>query len=147
MSSESQQQLSELTTEIIASYVSNHKVAPDQISTLITDVHMALARAPQMAAQPAAPDQEPAVPVKKSVKKDHIVCLECGKPFKSLKRHLGGEHEMTPDEYRAKWNLPRDYPMVAAAYSEARSALAKSMGLGRKSAAAGKKATRKRGRG
>ena len=146
MTSQPQQQLSELTAEIIASYVSHHQIAPDRISSLITDVHMALARAPQATAQPATEEREPAVPVKKSVKKDHIVCLECGRPFKSLKRHLGGEHEMAPDEYRAKWSLPRDYPMVAPAYSESRSALAKSMGLGKKSAAAGKKATRKRGR-
>ena len=88
----------------------------------------------------------PAVPIKKSVKQDQIVCLECGKPFKSLKRHLNGEHDMTPDEYRAKWGLQRDYPMVAPNYAEARSKLAKAMGLGRKTAAAGNKAPKKRSR-
>ena len=130
MSSQPQQQISELTADIIASYVSNHQVNPDQIATLIADVHKALARAPQAASQPTAEEQEPAVPVKRSVRKDHIVCLECGKTFKSLKRHLMTSYGMTPDEYRAKWNLPSDYPMVAPNYAAARSELAKKMGLG-----------------
>lgn len=124
--------LSELTADIVSAYVSNNSVRADELASLIGDVHAALQRAPNGPAEPEPEPQEPAVPVRKSVTPDHLVCLEDGKKFKSLKRHLQGEHGMTPSEYRAKWGLKGDYPMVAPNYSEARSSLAKTMGLGRK---------------
>ena len=123
---------SELTAEIVAAYVSNNNVRPEELASLIGDVHAALKRTPNGQAQAAPEPQEPAVPVRSSIRPDFIVCLEDGKKFKSLKRHLQGEHGMTPAEYRAKWGLKSDYPMVAPNYSEARSTLARSMGLGRK---------------
>jgi predicted transcriptional regulator len=95
-------------------------------------VHAALGRVGGASEQPAVEKQKPAVNPKKSIHDDYIICLEDGKKFKSLKRHLMTHHGMTPDEYRAKWNLPSDYPMVAPAYAAARSALATKMGLGRK---------------
>jgi predicted transcriptional regulator len=106
------------------------------VATLISDVHTALQKASEGPVEPAAPPQEPAVPVRASIKPDYIVCLEDGKKFKSLKRHLRGEHGMTPAEYRDKWGLRSDYPMVAPNYSAARSSLARTMGLGRKASAA-----------
>jgi len=135
MDDELVQNLSELTADIVSAYVSNNNVRPEDLPALISEVHSALAKAPGGAAEPAAQPQEPAVSVRSSVKPDYIICLEDGKKFKSLKRHLRNEHNMTPDEYRTKWGLKKDYPMVAPAYSEARSNLAKTMGLGRKSAA------------
>src|SRR4029079_14777080 len=104
-------------------------------SQLIENVHLALVRAPAAAAEPEKPDLVPAVPIKKSVPPDYIISLEDGKKFKSLKRHLKGSYNLTPEEYRAKWGLPRDYPMVAPNYAQARSELAKKIGLGRKSGA------------
>jgi predicted transcriptional regulator len=136
--------LSELTADIVSAYVEKHKVAPEEIPNLIINVHKALARAPLRATQPATEAPEPAVPIKQSVRKDYIVCLECGKQFKALKRHLRNEHDMTAEEYRAKWGLPRDYPTVASNYAEVRSNLAKAMGLGKKAAA--RKSASKRSR-
>ena len=127
--------LVQLTADIVSAYVSNNKVGSAELGKLIEDVHAALQRAPN---GPAAPEPEPlvpAVPIRKSVTPDYIVSLEDGRKFKSLKRHLAGTYGMTPDEYRSKWGLPRDYPMVAPNYAKARSELAKSMGLGRKAAA------------
>jgi predicted transcriptional regulator len=127
-----QDHLIEMTAEIVAAYVSNHNVASGDVSSLINGVHAALHRtaigAPTYQAQPLAP----AVPIRKSVTPDYIVCLEDGKKFKSLKRHLRTHYDLTPDEYREKWRLPSDYPMVAPNYAKARSALAKEMGLGQK---------------
>ena len=131
------QNLSELTADIVSAYVSNNNVRPEDLPALISEVHSALAKAPGGGAEAAPQPQEPAVSVRSSVKPDYIICLEDGKKFKSLKRHLSNEHNMGPDEYRAKWGLKKDYPMVAPAYSEARSNLAKTMGLGRKSGGAG----------
>ena len=131
------QQLSETTAAIVAAYVSHHSLRPDDLSKLIGDIHLALKRAPEAASQLNPPPQKPAVPIKKSVTADYVVCLEDGKKFKSLKRHLSGMHATTPADYRAKWGLPRDYPMTAPNYSKARSSLAKSLGLGRKAPAAG----------
>ena len=128
-------QFSELAAEIVAAYVSNNTVRPEELGTLIGDVHTALKRAPNGPAEPAPEPQEPAVSIRKSVTPDYIVCLEDGKKFKSLKRHLQSEHGMSPAEYRAKWGLKKDYPMVAPNYSEARSGLARAVGLGRKPAA------------
>ena len=127
--------LSELTTQIVAAYVSKNVVPALELPTVIASVYNALARVSpvdtQLPAEPATP-LIPAVSIKKSVTPDHIICLEDGKKFKSLKRHLSASYNLTPDEYRAKWGLPRDYPMVAASYAAVRSGLAKDMGLGRK---------------
>jgi predicted transcriptional regulator len=130
----SQDHLIELTAEIVAAYVSTNNVAADHLTTLIGDVHKALHRTAAGAAEPAAEPLKPAVPVKKSVTADYIICLDDGKKFKSLKRHLRTHYDLTPEEYRQKWGLPADYPMVAPSYAKARSTLAKKMGLGRKRA-------------
>lgn len=120
-----------LTSDIVAAHVSNNDVAPGEVKTLIEDVYNALAGIGGET-EKEEPRPEPAVPVRSSVKKDHIVCLEDGKKFKMLKRHLMSEYGMTPEEYRARWDLPSDYPMVAPAYSERRRNLAIEIGLGRK---------------
>lgn len=122
-------ELIEMTADIVSAYVGNNMVAAGDIPAVIQSVYGALSTASSGTAAPSA--QEPAVPVKKSVGQDYIICLEDGKKFKSLKRHLSSKYDMSPDEYRAKWGLPKDYPMVAPAYAKARSALAKKMGLGR----------------
>jgi len=129
-----QEQIVQLTAEIVSAYVSNNNVRREDLAALIGDVHAALARVPGGTPEPEQEPQEPAVPVRRSVTPDNIVCLEDGKKFKSLKRHLRTDHNMTPDEYRAKWGLKADYPMVAPNYAQARSDLARSMGLGRKRA-------------
>jgi predicted transcriptional regulator len=138
--------LVQLTADIVSAYVSNNSVDSGALSKLIEDVHLALVRAPAAAAEPEQKPLVPAVPVRKSVTPDYIVSLEDGRKFKSLKRHLQGTYGMTPDEYRAKWGLPRDYPMVAPNYAKARSDLAKRMGLGRKAAAPAKKGAKARKR-
>jgi predicted transcriptional regulator len=127
-----QDDMVQLTADIVSAYVANNKIATNELSKLIEEVHLALVRAPAAASQPEQKPLMPAVPVRKSVTPDYIVSLEDGRKFKSLKRHLQGTYGMTPDEYRAKWSLPRDYPMVAPNYAKARSDLAKRMGLGRK---------------
>ena len=120
----------ELTTEIVSAYVSNHSVASGDLANLIRDVHTALQKSATGGGEPEPAPLEPAVSVKKSVTADGIVCLEDGKKFKSLKRHLRTDHNLSPEEYRARWGLPRDYPMVAPNYAASRSELAKKMGLG-----------------
>ena len=137
MDAEHANDLAELTAEIVAAYVSNNSVSREDLPTLIADIHSALVKLPKAGAEPEPEPQEPAVPIRTSVKPDSIVCLEDGKKFKSLRRHLRTDHDLTPEEYRAKWGLKTDYPMVAPNYAKARSELAKSMGLGRKSADAG----------
>ncbi len=137
------EEIVQLTADIVSAYVSNNSVDASALSKLIEDVHTALVRAPAAAVEPEQKPLVPAVPIRKSVMPDYIVSLEDGRKFKSLKRHLQGTYGMTPDEYRAKWGLPRDYPMVAPNYAKARSELAKRMGLGRKAAPA-KKRGRKR---
>ncbi len=132
MDSADSEDLVQLTAEIVSAYVSNNKIASDGLARLIEEVHAALQRGPGAPASPEPEAREPAVSVRRSVTPYYIVCLEDGKKFKSLKRHLQGEHGLSPKEYRSKWNLPRDYPMVAPSYARARSDLAKSMGLGRK---------------
>lgn len=120
-----------LTSDIVAAHVSNNNVNVDEVPVLIQSIYGALASlGDNAAAVGAAP--EPAVSVRSSVKRDHIVCLEDGKKMKMLKRHLMTDHGMTPDEYRARWSLPSDYPMVAPDYAEKRRELAKKIGLGRK---------------
>jgi predicted transcriptional regulator len=120
----------ELAADIVSAYVSNNSVAAADLPALIGDVHAALVRLGSGTAPAAADILKPAVPPKKSVTNDYIICLEDGKKFKSLKRHLRTQYNMTPDEYREKWGLPPDYPMVAPNYANARSELAKQMGLG-----------------
>jgi predicted transcriptional regulator len=115
---------------IAASYFSHNAVAPESIPDILTDIAATLAHIESGAHVAAAEPLVPAVPVKKSVTPDFIVCLEDGKKFKSLKRHLRTHYNLTPEEYRTKWGLAHDYPMVAPAYAATRSALAKTMGLG-----------------
>ncbi len=137
----------DFTADIVAAYVSNNSVAAADLPALIESVHRALGQLGAPVAPPVE-EQKPAVPVKKSVTPEYIICLEDGKKFKSLKRHLRTSYGMTPDVYREKWGLPKDYPMVAPAYAAARSELAKNMGLGqsRKKAPAApvKKPTRRK---
>lgn len=120
-----------LTSDIVAAHVSNNSVSADEVSGLITSVYSALAGLGGDAT-PDEPAPEPAVSVRSSVKKDHIVCLDCGKKMKMLRRHLSSEHGMSPQEYREKWGLGADYPMVAPDYAETRRDLAVKIGLGRK---------------
>ena len=128
-----------LAAEIVASYVAHNSVPASELAHLIHNVHSALTSLGQPVVEEVK-HQEPAVSVKKSITPDYIYCLEDGKKFKSLKRHLRTKFEMSPDQYRAKWGLPSDYPMVAPSYAAARSILAHSIGLGQKSKAnAGRK--------
>lgn len=140
--SESNGNMVELSADIVSAYVANNVVMKTDLPALIADVFAALTKLGREPEAPPAAPLVPAVPIRKSVTPEAIICLEDGKSFKSLKRHLRSSFDMTPDQYRAKWGLPSDYPMVAPAYAEARSALAKSMGLGRKAAAAPAKAKR-----
>ncbi|MEH6678173.1 MucR family transcriptional regulator [Phenylobacterium sp.] len=121
--------LAGMTADIVTAYVSNNAVAPDDLAGLITGVHAALIGVTS-GAEPEKEPQEPAVPIRKSVTPDYIISLEDGSRYKSLKRHLSAKYGMTPEEYRAKWGLPHDYPMVAPNYAKARSDLARQMGLG-----------------
>jgi predicted transcriptional regulator len=120
-----------LTAEIVSAYVSNNAVPSADIPSLINQVHSALLRVSSGQGEPMSEPLKPAVPVKRSINPDFIVCLEDGKKFKSLKRHLRTQYSMTPEQYRDKWGLPADYPMVAPNYAVTRSKLAKEMGLGR----------------
>ena len=120
----------ELTAEIVSAYVSNNTVPASEISSLISQVHSALQRVSNGSVEVAAEAAKPAIAVKKSITPDYLICLEDGMKFKSLKRHLRTQYNMTPEHYREKWGLPADYPMVAPNYAEARSLLAKQMGLG-----------------
>jgi len=122
--------LMRLTAQITASYVAKNPVAPSDLPSLVQNVHHALAFLGERARQDEEPPQKPAVPIKRSVQADYIVCLEDGRKLQMLKRHLRTQYNMTPEEYRAKWNLPHDYPMVAPNYSQKRSNFAKSIGLG-----------------
>ena len=128
-------ELVDLAAEIVAAYVGNNAVPSNELPALIKDVYSALAEAVNNGTAAEQPEEElkPAVPVRRSVTDDYIICLECGGKFKSLRRHLKSRHDLTPEEYRARWNLPADYPMVARNYREARSQLAREMGLGRRS--------------
>ncbi|WP_263588970.1 MucR family transcriptional regulator [Sphingopyxis sp. GC21] len=120
-----------LTADIVAAHLTNNSVAVADVPVLIGNVHAALSALGQPA-EAVQPKPEPAVSIRASVKPEYIVCLEDGKKLKMLKRHLMTHYQMSPDQYRAKWGLPSDYPMVAPAYAEKRRALAKSIGLGRK---------------
>lgn len=129
---DSKAELVELTAEIVSAYVGNNPVSSTDLPGVINEVHKALSSAVTEAEKPETPELKPAVSVRRSVTPDYIICLEDGKKFKSLKRHLRTHYNLSPDEYREKWGLPRDYPMVAPNYAEARSQLAKKMGLGQK---------------
>jgi predicted transcriptional regulator len=130
----SSSELIELTADIVSAYVSNNSVIRADLPDLIDQTSTALSKVASKASQPLIAELNPAVPIKKSVTPDYIICLEDGKRFKSLKRHLRNSFDLTPDEYREKWGLAYDYPMVAPNYAAARSALAKKLGLGRKRA-------------
>jgi len=119
-----------LTADIVSAYVSNNSVSAGELPALISQVHSALTRVSSGHSEVSSEPLKPAVSVKKSITPDYIVCLEDGKKFKSLKRHLRTQYSMTPEQYREKWDLPPDYPMVAPNYAAARSQLAKQMGLG-----------------
>ena len=125
-----QPQLVDLTAKIVSAYVSNNVVVAGDLPQLIDETYTALLRASGRSAPQDREELKPKVSVKKSVNPDFIICLEDGKKFKSLKRHLRTHYNLTPEEYREKWGLPHDYPMVAPNYAKARSALAKKMGLG-----------------
>jgi predicted transcriptional regulator len=120
----------ELAADIVSAYVSNNSVAAADLPQLISDIHGALSRINGSVVEAPSEAPKPAVPLRKSITPDYIICLEDGKKFKSLKRHLRTQYDLTPEEYREKWGLAADYPMVAPNYAEARSALAKKMGLG-----------------
>ena len=136
-----------LTAKIVSAHVSKNQVGTDSLPSLIQSVYRSLSTAGTV--EPAAAPQTPAVPIKKSVFPDFIVCLEDGKKLKMLKRHLQTSYGLTPDAYRTKWGLPADYPMVAPSYAATRSTLAKKIGLGRKPAAGpvAAKPPARRGRG
>jgi predicted transcriptional regulator len=121
-------ELTSFTAAIVAAYVEHNAISGDKLPDFIGSVYAALSKASLQVIEPPKVELTPAVPVKKSVTHDHIICLEDGKRFKSLKRHLQSHYGLSPEEYRQKWGLPRDYPMVAPAYAAARSSLAKSMG-------------------
>jgi predicted transcriptional regulator len=127
---EDKSEIIEMTADIVAAYVGANSVPAADLPSLIQSVHRALTGVAVGADVAEAAPREPAVPVKKSITPEHLVCLEDGRKFKSLKRHLRTKYNMSPEDYRAKWGLPKDYPMVAPNYAKARSELAKQMGLG-----------------
>ena len=120
----------ELTASIVSAYVSNNSVPSAELPALIGQVHSALTRVSSGEAEALGEGLKPAIPIKKSITSEYIICLEDGKKFKSLKRHLRTQYNLTPEQYREKWGLGSDYPMVAPNYAAARSRLAKQMGLG-----------------
>jgi predicted transcriptional regulator len=120
----------EMTAEIVAAYVENNSISTGDLPALIQSVHRALTLVEAGSEAVAPAPKEPAVPARRSITPDHLVCLEDGRRFKSLKRHLRTKYNLSPEDYRTKWGLPKDYPMVAPNYAKARSDLAKQMGLG-----------------
>lgn len=132
ISSDANETLITLTSDIIAAHVSNNSVSGEELTSLITNVYAALASLGQAAPAPAAAPLKPAVSIRASIKPDHITCLDCGMELKMLKRHLSTHHGMGPDDYRARWGLAADYPLVAPNYAERRRDLAVKIGLGRK---------------
>ena len=122
--------LVELTAQIVSAYVSKNAISANDLPQLINDTHAALSRTTGNPVGAQKDEPKPRVSIKQSVKPDYIICLEDGKKFKSLKRHLRTHYNLSPEEYREKWGLPPDYPMVAPNYARARSDLAKKMGLG-----------------
>ncbi len=127
---EDKSEIIEMTADIVAAYVGANSVPASDLPSLIQSVHRALTGVASGTDVAEAAPREPAVPVKKSITPEYLVCLEDGRKFKSLKRHLRTKYNMSPEDYRSKWGLPKDYPMVAPSYAKARSELAKQMGLG-----------------
>ena len=123
-------QLLDMTVDIVSAYVGNNNVQATDVPALISSIHAALTQISTGVAEVEPEIKDPAVPVRKSITPDFLICLEDGRKFKSLKRHLRTKYNMSPEEYRAKWGLAKDYPMVAPNYAKARSELAKQMGLG-----------------
>src|SRR5215472_9997254 len=134
-----------LTAQIVSAHVRHNSVAPDALPGLIQEVYRTLLNIGSQPVQATKPT--PAIPVKQSIRQDRIICLEDGKSFSMLKRHLMTDHKLTPQQYREKWDLPREYPMVAPNYAQTRSALAKKIGLGRKAGRPAKRAAGRRKRG
>jgi predicted transcriptional regulator len=139
MNMDEKSEIIEMTADIVSAYVGNNSVSAAELPSLIQSVHRALSGVTTAEPVEVAP-KEPAVPVRRSIQPDFLICLEDGRKFKSLKRHLRTKYNLSPEDYRAKWNLPKDYPMVAPSYAKARSDLAKQMGLGQ----GGRQASRKR---
>ncbi len=131
MTDEKELDLISLTADIVSAYVTHNVLGFEKLPDFIGSVHAALSNVGAAGVEPPMEELKPAVSIKKSLTSEYLICLEDGKKFKSLKRHLSSVYNMSPEQYREKWGLPRDYPMVAPAYAEARSKLAKSMGLGR----------------
>ena len=129
---EEKPELLEMTADIVSAYVSNNTVSADAVPGLIAQIHAALSGVSSAPVEVEPEPKEPAVPVRKSITPDFLICLEDGRKFKSLKRHLRTAYDLSPEEYREKWNLPSDYPMVAPNYAEQRRTLAKKIGLGTK---------------
>ena len=127
--------LTSLTADIVSAYVAHNALTSDKLPEFIGSVYGALSRASVQSIEPEKVELKPAITIKKSVTPDYIICLEDGQKFKSLKRHLKAHYDMSPEEYREKWGLPHDYPMVAPSYAAVRSDLAKNMGLGRRGTA------------
>ena len=138
---EEKSEIVEMTTDIVAAYVGNNVVSTADLPALIQSVYRALTGVVSGSDTTETAPKEPAVPLKRSITPDFLICLEDGRKFKSLKRHLRTKYNMSPEDYRSKWGLPKDYPMVAPNYARARSDLAKQMGLGQ----GGRQAPRKRG--
>lgn len=130
MDSSGPAELVNIAASIVAAYVSRNEIAPAELPNLIAETHAALSRAAGKQVPVEREEAKPKIAIKKSVMPDYIICLEDGKKFKSLKRHLRTHYNLSPEEYREKWGLPHDYPMVAPNYAQARSQLAKKMGLG-----------------
>jgi predicted transcriptional regulator len=139
MNMDDKSEIIEMTADIVSAYVGNNSVSANDLSSLIQSVHRALSGVSTGSETVEVAPKEPAVPVKRSITPDFLVCLEDGRKFKSLKRHLRTKYNMSPEDYRAKWGLAKDYPMVAPNYAKARSDLAKQMGLGQ----GGRQAARK----
>ena len=125
--------LIELSTDIVCSYVSHNNLEPEEVSRFLKEIHDTLKSLKVNELENSEVDRKPAVPIKKSIAPDYLICLEDGKKFKSLKRHIRTHYDLSPEEYREKWGLPANYPMVAPNYSQVRSALARANGLGKKS--------------
>ena len=123
-------ELLEMTADIVSAYVGNNTVSAETLPSLIANIHAALSQVTTGAVEPEPEPKEPAVPIRKSIAPDYLICLEDGRKFKSLKRHLRTKYDMSPEEYRTKWGLAKDYPMVAPNYAKQRSELAKALGLG-----------------
>lgn len=127
---EDKPELLEMTADIVSAYVGNNTVSAETLPSLIASIHAALSGVSNGPVEAEPEPKEPAVPIRKSIAPDFLICLEDGRKFKSLKRHLRTKYDMSPEEYRTKWGLAKDYPMVAPNYAKARSDLAKQMGLG-----------------